>query len=191
MPPAAEPGPPARLRTRDAIALGLLHGPAELLPISSSGHVVLVPWLLGWPYARLDAELRKSFEVALHAGTVAALLVGLRGEVAEGARTLDARGLRVLALSSLPPAVAGLALERAIERRLGSPRGVAGGMIAGSIAMALAGARAAGARGRAAARAADGLALGLAPASALLPGVARNGASLSAARARGVSPRDA
>ena len=42
-----------------------------------------VPWLLGWPYAELDGELRKAFEVALHAGTAAALLVALRREVAQ------------------------------------------------------------------------------------------------------------
>ena len=51
----------------------------------------LVPWLCGWPYSRLDGELRKAFEVALHAGTAAALLVGLRAEVAEAARALDRR----------------------------------------------------------------------------------------------------
>ncbi len=58
--------------------LGALHGPAELLPISSSGHVAVVPWLAGWNYSRLDDELRKSFEVALHTGTAAALLISLR-----------------------------------------------------------------------------------------------------------------
>src|SRR4051812_18654443 len=63
-----------RLRLRHAAALGLLHGPAELLPISSSGHVTLVPWLLRWPYSDLDPELRKSYEVALHAGTALGLL---------------------------------------------------------------------------------------------------------------------
>ncbi len=61
-----------------AIVLGLLHGPAELLPISSSGHIAVVPWLAGWDYSRLDDELRKSFEVALHTGTAAALLISLR-----------------------------------------------------------------------------------------------------------------
>src|SRR5204863_4758752 len=71
------------LPLRHALALGLLHGPAELLPVSSSGHVTLVPWLAGWPYAELDGELRKAFEVALHAGTAAALLVALRDEVRE------------------------------------------------------------------------------------------------------------
>ncbi|HEV7804581.1 MAG TPA: undecaprenyl-diphosphate phosphatase [Solirubrobacteraceae bacterium] len=187
MPVVDEP----RLRTRDAVALGLLHGPAELLPISSSGHVALVPWLLGWPYAELDDELRKAFEVALHAGTVAALLVGLRGEVAGAARALDGRGLRVLALSALPPAIAGLALERTIERRLGSPGCVAGGLVAGSVAMAVADARGRGTRRRADAGDGDGLALGLAQACALLPGVSRNGATLTAARARGFTHADA
>ena len=145
------PRPEARLRIRDAVALGLLHGPAELLPISSSAHVVLVPWLLDWPYAELDDELRKAFEVALHTGTVAALLVGLRDEVGEALRELDARGLRLLALSTLPPALAGLAFERVISRRLGSPAFVATGLAAGGVIMAIADARSTEIRGRGAA----------------------------------------
>jgi undecaprenyl-diphosphatase len=67
----------ARLSLRHATALGLAHGPTELLPISSSAHTILIPWLAGWPYVELDPELRKSFEVALHAGTAAALLIDL------------------------------------------------------------------------------------------------------------------
>ena len=63
------------LPLRHAVILGLLHGPTELLPISSSAHTTLLPWLAGWPYDELDPRLRKSFEVALHAGTAAALLV--------------------------------------------------------------------------------------------------------------------
>ena len=57
------------------MALGLLQGPTELLPVSSSAHTTLIPWLAGWPYARLDGERRKSFEVALHAGAGAALAI--------------------------------------------------------------------------------------------------------------------
>src|SRR5207302_9353345 len=96
--PRAEP----RVPLRHAIALGLLHGPAELLPISSSGHIALVPWLAGWPYADLDPELRKSFEVAVHAGTAAALLIGLRREVIETVRTVDHRRALLVALSFGP-----------------------------------------------------------------------------------------
>ena len=76
-----------RLRLSQALALGILHGPAELLPISSSGHVAVVPWLLRWDYVELDDDLRKSFEVALHAGTAAALA----DHVARGGRGGDAR----------------------------------------------------------------------------------------------------
>src|SRR5947209_20345278 len=93
--PRAEFSPPLH----EALALGALHGPAELLPISSSGHVAVVPWLLGWDYGRLDEELRKSFEVALHAGTAAALLITLRDEVEEAARGLDRRRLTLIGLS--------------------------------------------------------------------------------------------
>jgi undecaprenyl-diphosphatase len=166
-----------RLSIPQAIALGALHGPAELLPVSSSGHVALVPWLLRWPYQELDDELRKAFEVALHAGTAAALLLTLHDE-------RDERTLRLLALSSAPPAVAGYALERSIERHLGRPPTIAAGLLAGALAMALAD-RTPQRRGHADADQADALWLGVAQACALIPGVSRNGATLAAARLRG------
>jgi len=185
------PADAARLRTRDALALGLLHGPAELLPISSSGHVAVVPWLCGWPYSRLDGELRKAFEVALHAGTAAALLLGLRDEVGEAARALDRRRVQLVVLSILPPAIVGYVLERPIEQRLGTPGTVALGLVAGSVAMAAADVTSRGARRREDAGAMDALCLGLAQACALMPGVSRNGATLAAARARGFARADA
>lgn len=188
MPPAADD---LRLRTRDAIALGLLHGPAELLPVSSSGHVAVVPWLCGWPYSRLDGELRKAFEVALHAGTAAALLLGLRDEVAEAARSLDRRRVELVVLSFVPPAIVGFLLERPIERRLGTPATVAAGLVIGSVAMAAADRASSGRRRREEAGACDALCLGLAQACALTPGVSRNGATLAAARARGFAREDA
>ncbi len=167
-----------------------MHGPAELLPISSSGHLALVPWLLGWDYCRLDGELRKSFEVALHAGTAAALLVTLRGEVGEAVRGLDARGLTLIALSLAPPALAGAMLERQIERRLGTPATVAAGLIGGALLMAWAD-RAPQHREHEEAGARDALWLGIAQALALAPGVSRNGATLVAARLRRFTREDA
>src|SRR5919201_929975 len=127
---------PARLSVAHAIALGALQGPAELLPVSSSGHVALVPWLLDWPYSRLQPELRKGFEVALHAGTAAALLIALRSEVRDAARAFDRQRATLVALSFLPPAAAGYLLERPIERRLGTPATIAVGLVAGAVAMA-------------------------------------------------------
>jgi len=169
--------------TRRALALGLVQGPAELLPVSSSAHIVLVPWLANWDWEAVDPEVRKSFEVALHAGGAAALLVGQRRLIAEELRAFDLRGAVVLLLSFLPPALVGYRFERTIERRLGGPRATAYGLLAGAAAMVLADRRPQ-LRGRGEAGAADGLALGLAQATALAPGVSRNGITLAAARWR-------
>jgi undecaprenyl-diphosphatase len=168
---------------RRAIALGLIQGPAELLPVSSSAHLVLVPWLARWDWDGLDPELRKSFEVALHAGAAAALLVGQRRVIADELRSFDARRAAVLLLSFAPPALVGYTMERSIERRLGGPRTTAIGLLAGGAAMVLADRRPQR-RGRGEATTLDGLALGIAQAAALAPGVSRNGATLAAARWR-------
>jgi undecaprenyl-diphosphatase len=151
------------MRPGRAFALGLLHGPAELLPVSSSAHAGLLLQDAG-------AEQRKELEVALHAGTLAAL--GLP------------RPRAWLALATAPAALAGLLLERPIEQRLGTPRGIAAGLVAGGVAMAIADTRD---RPRRAARPAggDALAIGLAQAAALVPGVSRHGAVLTVLRARG------
>ncbi|HEY2771014.1 MAG TPA: undecaprenyl-diphosphate phosphatase [Solirubrobacteraceae bacterium] len=175
---------------REALVLGALHGPAELLPISSSGHIELVPWLFGWRYTELDDELRKSFEVALHAGTAVGLLVTLRGEVSEAARGLDRRRLTFVALSFLPPAAVGYLLERPIERYLGTPGTICVGLVAGSAAMAWAD-RFPQTRGHEDGGAVDALWLGVAQACALVPGVSRNGATLAAARWRRFTRADA
>jgi undecaprenyl-diphosphatase len=178
------------LTVGQAALLGALHGPAELLPISSSAHVALVPWLAGWRYGDLDGGTRKSFEVALHAGTAAALLIALRREVAEAVGQLDRRRLGIAALTALPAAAVGLPLEGRVERRLGTPRTIAAALAAGAAAMALAD-RAPRTRAHEDARAADGLWLGVAQASALVPGVSRSAATVVAARLRGFDRPDA
>jgi undecaprenyl-diphosphatase len=164
-----------------AVLLGLLHGPAELLPVSSSGHVAAVPWLLGWQIARWPGERRKELEVALHAGTALAL----------GRELLPARGeLALVAVASAPPVIVAFTCERVVEERLGGPRSLAAGLLAGSAALALADRRR-GERSRADARLADAVWLGLAQAAALVPGVSRTGATLAAARWRGFSRPEA
>lgn len=209
---SAEGGPAGhqrRIPLRHALALGLLQGPTELLPVSSSAHTELVPWLAGWSYAGLDGERRKRFEVALHAGAGLALAVHMRRELLHDAAHVDRRRAGVIALSLAPAALAGYALERPTQRRLGGPRSIALGLVAGALAMALsdrgdapqetlysdgatesvAGAHHHPGKRRPAedATAGDGLALGLAQALALMPGISRNGATLAAARARGFS----
>ncbi|HEX5928444.1 MAG TPA: undecaprenyl-diphosphate phosphatase [Solirubrobacterales bacterium] len=176
-------GAAAGLPTRRAVALGIVQGPAELLPVSSSAHIVLIPWLAGWDWEGIDPELRKSFEVALHTGAAAALLIGQRRVIVEELRRLDAQRVIFLGLSFLPAAIVGYTLERPIERRLGGPRATAYGLLAGAAAMLAADTRPQQ-RGRGDATPADGLALGVAQAAALAPGVSRNGVTLAAARWR-------
>jgi len=171
------------LPTRRAVALGIVQGPAELLPVSSSAHIVLIPWLAGWDWDSIDPELRKSFEVALHTGAALALLIGQRRVIGDELRQFNGRRALVLGLSFLPAAVVGYALERPIERHLGGPRATAYGLLVGAAAMLVADTRPQR-RGRGDATPADGLALGVAQAAALAPGVSRNGVTLAAARWR-------
>ena len=173
-----------------AFVLGALHGPAELLPISSSGHIAVVPWLAGWDHSRLDDELRKSFEVALHTGTAAALLISLRREVDDAVHGLSPRRIVMIALSFAPPAFIGYRFERPIEKYLGTPPTVAAGLFVGAVAMALAD-RSPQERTHSDAGAADALWLGVAQACSLFPGVSRNGATLAAARWRRFTRVDA
>ncbi|MBI5311292.1 MAG: undecaprenyl-diphosphate phosphatase [Actinobacteria bacterium] len=184
------PGPDSnalQLGLGEALAYGLLQGPTELLPVSSSGHLVIAPWVVDSDYVRLDPELRKSFEVALHVGTAAALAIVLHDEVIAAVREIDTRRIGVIVTSLAPPAMAALAFERVIEQRLGRPETVAGGLVAGSLAMWWADGRD-GKRERGDARWRDGLALGVAQALALIPGVSRSGSTIVAARARGFTP---
>ena len=178
-----------------AVALGLAQGPTELLPVSSSAHTNLIPFLLGWPYGELDASVRKSFEVALHAGAGLALAIDMRRELrrsrrahgrapGRGGRAVDsatgARRARAGAVHRAPPF--GHARDR---RRDGRGRCGDGARRRPS------GQGRRGARRREDARARDGLALGLAQVAALLPGVSRSGATLTAARARGFARDEA
>src|SRR6185436_8253048 len=115
-----------------ALVLGILQGLGEFLPISSSGHLIVAPWLLGWPVQSL------SFDVALHVGTLAAVLWAFRGDwitifgrawhgLRHGNPLAEPEGrlLLYLALASVPAAVAGLLLEDWAETVFRSPALVA------------------------------------------------------------------
>jgi undecaprenyl-diphosphatase len=164
----------ARPRTSEFL-LGLIQGPAELLPVSSSGHVAAARALWG-----LEGD-----EVALHAGSLAALVLGCREEAYEILRRLTWRRVGMHLLAGGIPAAAGYVLER---RRVRPP--VVPGLLAGA-ALLFVTEGAEGKRSRWAAGPADGAWLGFAQAAALWPGVSRNGATLAAARWRGFAPSEA
>src|SRR5207247_8603767 len=102
-PAELSPAPPA-LGVGRAAVLGAIQGPTELLPVSSSAHLSLVPWLTGWPWHELDTEARKRFEVALHAAGPAALRLGQPRLIAGGPRALHRRRTAGGALPVVPPA---------------------------------------------------------------------------------------
>src|SRR5216684_2050265 len=104
-----------------AIVLGAVQGLAEFLPISSSAHLILVPWLLKWQ----DPGL--AFDVALHLGTLLALLIYYRDEWIAMARSVaggqfaERRLLQLLIVASVPGAIIGLAFEKQAETTFRSP----------------------------------------------------------------------
>jgi undecaprenyl-diphosphatase len=153
------------------------------MPISSSGHVTVVPFLAGWEYGSLQPDLRKAFEVALHGGTALALLLSLREELRADLAAASPRLAGLILCSFVPAAAVGFVLEGPIERRLGTPGSIAVGMIVGGGVLAWAD-RAPQERIEAEGGYDDGLWLGAAQACALIPGVSRNGATLTAARLR-------
>ena len=185
------------MTTVQAIVLGMVQGLGEFLPISSSGHLVVVPWLLGWP------EHGLAFDVALHVGTLAAVLYAFfddwRRLLAAGIRgTLtgrpfadpDSRLLWLLAAASVPGAVAGVLLEDRAETVFRSPALVAATMAAMGLVLFAADRSARGGEVRNVS-ARDAMLIGLAQALALVPGVSRSGATISMALLLGYRREDA
>jgi undecaprenyl-diphosphatase len=171
-----------------AVVLGVLQGAGEFLPISSSGHLIVLPFLMGWP----DSGL--AFDVALHLGTLAAvgfafwrdwlrlLKGGLRG-LSRGRPLADpnARLLVYLALATLPGAVAGLLLDEWAETVFRSPALVALMMALMGVVLWLADRRAGSAAEGEVVSLRDALLIGLAQALAIVPGSSRSGATISMA----------
>jgi undecaprenyl-diphosphatase len=143
--PSGLPDHPLRSLVAAQLA-GLVHGPAEALPVSSSAHVRVVTQVVtrGRGVAPGDPELAKATEVAAHAGTLAGLTLGLRVEIRQvlrGAAADPARAARtagLITLASAPTALAAVAFERRIEQRLGSDETIAIGLVVGGFAMTLA-----------------------------------------------------
>jgi undecaprenyl-diphosphatase len=185
------------MTTVQAVVLGIVQGLGEFLPISSSGHLIVFPWLLGWPVQSL------SFDVALHLGTLVAVLAAfardwwrLFGGALAGLRrrrmTPEARMLGLLALGSIPAGVAGLLLEEWAETVFRSPALVATTMALLGGVLYLADGRAAAGEGVASEISLrDALIIGSAQALALVPGVSRSGATISTALLLGHRRQDA
>ena len=176
-----------------AIILGLVQGLTEFLPISSSGHLVVIPELLGWE--SLDPQVEKTFDVALHSGTLIGAVAYLHRDVLRiisslfkwlKTRELDAwakLGL-LLSITSIPGALLGALFESYISRNLGKPWLVATMLVVFGIALFIVD-KLKGHRLDKDFEIKDAVIVGASQAFALQPGVSRSGITMTAMRALG------
>lgn len=179
-----------------AIVLGVVQGLAEYLPISSSGHLILVPWLLGWNDFAGDQSLKKAFDVALHLGTLVGAVAYFGSDISRLARAAivrprckDGRLAWLIALSAVPAAISGALLADTIEDNTGQVWLVAVMLIVGALALAWAD----GVLGRRSIEEVstpDAAVMGVGQALALQPGVSRSGVTITLGRYMGLG-RDA
>lgn len=181
-----------------AIVLGLVQGITEFLPISSSGHLELVPWGFGWDVP--TGRTGRAFDVALHFGTLCAVVAYFRTDLSRyvrsgatmlvgGQRDGDGRLAWLLVLSAVPAGVAGVLLEGVIDDHLGSPGVIGGSLILFGLVLWFADRRR-GERDLDSVGVVDALVIGFAQVLALNPGTSRSGVTISAGRLLGLG-RDA
>jgi undecaprenyl-diphosphatase len=180
-----------------ALILGLVQGVTEFIPISSSGHLVLVPWLLGWEEAPL------AFDTMVHWGTLVAVLgvfwqdlwglfvAGLNGLIAIASKNRpydsdQARLAWVIVLGSLPAALAGFVLQDFFEELFGKPAAAAALLIVTAGMLVFSERLSRQERSMSEISWLDALFIGLAQALAIMPGISRSGATIAAGLARGV-----
>lgn len=176
-----------------AIVLGITQGLSEYLPISSSGHLILVPWLFGWDDFAGNDHLKKTFDVALHMGTLAGALAYFRRDVMRYSRaalrmishrdekTADGRIGWLLLLSAVPAALVGALLDSKIEKLDDKIWLIAVMLIALGLLLLVAD-RLIGRREVHQFRARDAVIMGTAQMIALQPGSSRSGLTITAGR---------
>ena len=181
-----------------AIILGLTQGVTEFAPVSSSGHLILVPWLFNWSILN-DPNLNKTFDVALHVGTLVGALIYFRADVgrylkafwqsvrARSISTTDQRLAWALVVGTIPGAAAGALFEDAIQNRLGQPWLIAIMLAVFGVVLYVVDLRAPINKGIEDMTVARGGILGLAQALALQPGVSRSGVTMTAGRLMGLN----
>jgi undecaprenyl-diphosphatase len=181
-----------------AVVLGLVQGVTEFLPISSSGHLELVPWALGWDLP--TGRTGRAVDVALHFGTLCAVVAYFRVDLSRYVRSgtgmlvgrrrdADGRLAWLFVLSAVPAAVAGVLFEGVIDEHLGSPAVIGGSLIVFGVVLWVADRRR-GSRDLESVGVVEALVIGVAQVLALNPGTSRSGVTISAGRLLGLG-RDA
>lgn len=176
-----------------AVVLGILQGLTEFLPISSSGHLVLVPWLLGWEKASL------TFDTMVHLGTLLAVVIYFRADIWQiilgvlatlrersFANTYGKLGWLIL-LGSIPAAIAGLLFGDFFEALFGSPLTAATLILVTGLILFLSERMSQRSRNLEQMAVKDSLWIGLAQAGAIAPGISRSGSTIAMALALNIN----
>lgn len=188
---------PGALTGWQALTLGTVQGLTELLPISSSGHLIAVPWLADWTYLETHDEFNQTFDVALHLGTLVAvvayfwsdvlrLLGALLGSVSR--RRIESADERVawfVVVATIPAGLAGALGEDAIAKHLGEPWQIAIFLAVFGVLLWVAD-RARQDREMADLGLGHAVAMGVAQSLALMPGVSRSGITITTGRFLGL-----
>lgn len=175
------------MTVEQAIILGVVQGLGEFLPISSSAHLVLVPWFFGWNYAGL------AFDVALHTGTLLAVVLYFWKDwlvlIVDGLRrapTVEGRLFWYVAVATVPGALFGYFLEEEAQTVFRQPFLIGVMLMAMGIFLYLADKKAPAQKGMDRVGLLDGIVIGISQALAILPGVSRAGITMTAGRLRGL-----
>jgi undecaprenyl-diphosphatase len=168
-----------------AIVFGILQGVTEFLPVSSTAHLILLPWALHWP----DPGL--SFDVALHLGTLVALLIYFRedwialigsalGIIRGRTQAPDARLVMFIIVATIPGAIAGALFEHKVEDALRDPQVVALMLIGMALVLLIAEWVGHRKKGLDDITWSDAITVGISQAFAIIPGVSRSGVTITA-----------
>jgi undecaprenyl-diphosphatase len=185
------------MSTLQAIILGLIQGITEFAPISSSGHLILVPWLFDWPILN-DPALNKTFDVALHMGTLVGAVVYFWRDLLRYGRAVlvtlrtrrvsesDERIGWAILLATIPGVIVGALFEGTIESKLGDPVLISIWLAVMGVVLYVVDRVCRSDRHLDSVRPRTGLFLGAAQALALQPGVSRSGVTITAGRLIGL-----
>lgn len=171
-----------------ALVLGVVQGLGEFLPISSTAHLIIIPWLLGWP------EHSLTFDVALHLGTLLALvaffwkdLMGLILHGLRGTRTREGRLAWYLVVAAIPGGLAGFTLEKYAESSFRSPPLIATMLLVMGLILYLADTNAWKRKSLEQVGLLDAALVGVSQAFAIIPGVSRSGVTMTAGLLTGMT----
>ncbi|HEY7279962.1 MAG TPA: undecaprenyl-diphosphate phosphatase [Actinomycetota bacterium] len=190
------------LTVLQAIILGIVQGLTEFAPVSSSGHLILVPWLGNWSILH-NEQLNKTFDVALHIGTFVGAIGYFRHDIVRylkawfhsirtrRAGTMDERIAWYIVIGTIPGAVVGILFEDVIEEKLGEPWLIAVMLAIFAVVLLIVDRKAPQDHGLEGLTMKRSLLIGVAQAVSLQPGVSRSGVTVTAARGTGMTRESA